>query len=98
MKNRKKKKITELKWISVKDKLPIDLWKEQFPSDNNYQNILENCLAVFEDRDEDTGKVWDEEVVPVSYNGKIGWTYYIKPSEPHQSVDRLTKWMPFPEP
>ena len=87
-----------MEWISVEDKLPIDLWKEQFPSDNNYEHICGKYLAVFEDFDEETGKVWDKEVGAVCYHGKHGWTYYSQPCEPNLAADRLTKWMPFPEP
>jgi hypothetical protein len=86
-----------VEWINPDDKLPIDLWREEFPSDNNYENIIGDYLAVFIDYDPDTGVVWDEEVVAVRYSGKIGWVYY-NSLTPHLSADKICKWMPLPNP
>ena len=87
----------EMNWINVKEALPIDFWEQQFPSDNNYKNIMGEYLVVMVDQDPD-GKIWDEAVVAVNYHGDLGWTYYAKELTKHLRAHDITKWMPFPEP
>ena len=86
----------EMNWISVKDKLPIDMWKEQSPKVTDFTNTVETVLAIFIDQDI-TGKIWDKEVYPVIYSGKDGWCYYVG-YQKHDHPDMITHWMPYPKP
>jgi len=76
-------------WISIEESLPLDDF-----ADN--KRIITDVLVC---------GAWDEDEPPpnaytqiVSFAGDLGWTYYNHYGKPWPYADKITHWMPLPEP
>ncbi len=87
-------------WYDKDIKLPTDITKEEAPDWGDFGCIIYKCLAVFEDRDRDTGKIYDREVVAVSYCENLGGWLYMINSLPYSEEDlkNMTMWCSYPDP
>lgn len=75
-------------WISVKDKLPSDLWREEFGDD--CESLAEEVLVYFDDGE-------DPEVGYATYSVSSGWLYSDFSTLPTNHVKSITHWKRFPD-
>lgn len=79
-------------WISVKDRLPSDDWKECWGAD--WKHLVNDFLVVIAPCKDDPN---DEETVTLyEFYADGGWCYY--DGTPSRYADMVTHWMPKPLP
>jgi hypothetical protein len=67
---------------------------------DDMKSVAFTLLAVFDDRDDDTGKVWDREVHPVGYREGGKWFYHVSSwSDEYspESVSVISSWAFMPD-